>query len=171
MRPWEEADARRLYQLASSPDVGPVAGWRPHSSEADSLRVIKEVFCAPDTFAILLKEENAPCGCINIMNSKNSNIELEEGEGEVGFWLGVAYWGRGLMSEALEEALRYGFEERGLLRLWCAYFEGNERSRRVQEKCGFRLHHTIKDMLWRPMGDVRTMHVCCMERGAWLSSS
>ena len=171
LRPWEEDDAARLYELASSPDVGPIAGWRPHSSAEDSLRVIRKVFCAPDTFAIIAKEEGAPCGCINIMNDDNSNIELDADEGEIGFWLGVPYWGRGYMSEALKEVLRCGFEEKGLSRIWCAYFEGNVRSKRVQEKCGFRLHHTNRDMFWLPLGDVRTMHVCRMEKADWLAAT
>ena len=74
------------------------------------------------------------------------------------------------MPEALAEVLRYGFEERGLLRLWCAYFEGNDRSRRVQEKCCFKFHHTEMDIFWKQTGDTRTMHVCVMERGGWLSA-
>ena len=171
LRPWEETDAERLHELASNPAVGQAAGWPPHSSAEESLRVIREVFSAPDTFAIILKEENAPCGSINIMNSENSNVELAEGEGEIGFWLGAPYWGRGYMTEALAEILRYGFEERGLSRLWCAYFEGSGRSKRVQEKRGFKFHHTERDIFWKLTGDVRTMHVCLLEKGDWLAAS
>ncbi len=170
LRPWQEADAKRLYALASHPSVGSSAGWKPHKSEEDSARVIKEVFSLPDTFAIVLREEMEPCGSINIMNSINSNIELAEGEGEIGFWLGVPYWGKELMPEALTEMTRFGFEEKGLCRLWCAYFEGNERSKKVQERCGFKYHHTNKNMFWKLTGDTRTMHVCVMEKSDWLAA-
>lgn len=42
--------------------------------------------------------------------------------------------------------MRHGFEDLGLALIWCGYFEGNIRSKRVQEKCGFRYHHTAKDV-------------------------
>ena len=44
LRPWEPTDAEELYKNASSPDVGPVAGWMPHKSVDDSLNIIKTVF-------------------------------------------------------------------------------------------------------------------------------
>ena len=47
--------------------------------------------------------------------------------------------------------------ELGLSRLWIGHYDGNERSRRVAEKCGFRYHHTEhgKTSL---LGDIRTEH-------------
>ena len=42
------------------------------------------------------------------------------------------------LPEAVEAMLRRQFQEMGAERVWCAHFPGNERSRRVQEKCGFR---------------------------------
>ena len=43
LRPWQEADAADLYQYAKDPRVGPIAGWQPHTSVEDSLRVIRTV--------------------------------------------------------------------------------------------------------------------------------
>lgn len=45
--------------------------------------------------------------------------------------------------------------------------EGNVKSRRVQEKCGFTYHHTNKDIYWKLMDDIRTEHVSCMTRERW----
>ena len=44
---------------------------------------------------------------------------------------------RGLIPEAVRELMRYGFENLKLNKIWCGYFDGNEKSKRVQEKCGF----------------------------------
>lgn len=44
LRPWCEADAPRLFELASDPQVGPRAGWPPHQSEAESLHIIRSLF-------------------------------------------------------------------------------------------------------------------------------
>lgn len=38
------------------------------------------------------------------------------------------------------------------------YYDGNEKSKRCQEKCGFKFHHTEKNKPCIPMGDVRTEH-------------
>ena len=42
--------------------------------------------------------------------------------------------------------------------------DGNEKSKRVQEKCGFIYHHTNRDIHWKLMDDIRTEHVTCMSR-------
>ncbi len=56
--------------------------------------------------------------------------------------------GYGSYSEAVRELLRRGFEDLNLKTIWCGYFDGNDKSRRVQEKCGFTYHHTENDKVW-----------------------
>ena len=46
--------------------------------------------------------------------------------------------GNGYIPEAVQELLRYGFEDLGLTAIWCGYFDGNDKSKSVSEKCGFR---------------------------------
>jgi RimJ/RimL family protein N-acetyltransferase len=46
------------------------------------------------------------------------------------------------MPEAAGKVLRFGFETLGMNTIWCGYYDGNEKSRRVQEKVGFHYHHT-----------------------------
>ena len=65
-------------------------------------------------------------------------ISEGRGEPEIGYWIARPHWGQGLIPEAVEAMLRRQFQEMGAERVWCAHFPGNERSRRVQEKCGFR---------------------------------
>ena len=55
----------------------------------------------------------------------------------LGFVLSKDYWGRGLMPEAVEAVLGYGFTQLGLRRIWCGHYAGNWRSSRVIGKCGF----------------------------------
>ena len=68
----------------------------------------------------------------------------------------------------MREILRRGFEELSLDTIWCAYFEGNDRSRRVQEKCGFRYQWTTKDVDVPLMHEKRTGHVNLMTKDMWL---
>jgi RimJ/RimL family protein N-acetyltransferase len=62
-----------------------------------------------------------------------SNIGLPEDEGEIGYWIGVPFWGQGLILEAVNELIRYGFEDLKLEKLWCGYYDGNNKSQRVQK--------------------------------------
>ena len=66
--------------------------------------------------------------------------------------------------EAVKELIRYGFEDLGLKRIWYAYFDGNEKSKRVAEKCGFRYHHTNRDLEWKLLNKTVTEHVHVLEK-------
>lgn len=135
LRPWREEDAESLYRWASDPLVGPAAGWPAHTSAEDSRRVIRDIFSAPDTFAVCPRKADAePIGSVGIFPTK---FAAGSGESEIGYWIARPFWGRGLIPEAVRELLRVCFDERGEERVWCAHFEGNEKSKRVIEKCGF----------------------------------
>ena len=58
-------------------------------------------------------------------------------EPEIGYWIGRPLWGQGLIPEAVRELLRYCFEDKDAQRVWCSHYAGNEKSKRVIEKCGF----------------------------------
>jgi ribosomal-protein-alanine N-acetyltransferase len=70
-----------------------------------------------------------------------AGLELGEEElrfgAELGYWLGRAYWGRGLATRVVNGLLRYAFARLRLVRLHAGVLEGNVASARVLEKCGF----------------------------------
>lgn len=51
--------------------------------------------------------------------------------------------------------------------MWCGYFDGNEKSKRCQEKCGFLYHHTERDKLWEVTGEIKTEHFMYMTKERW----
>ena len=59
--------------------------------------------------------------------------------GEVGYWLGEPYWGRGIATEALRAITEYAFATFDLCRLQAGVFEWNPASMRVLEKAGYTL--------------------------------
>ena len=127
LRPWQEADAESLYKYAKDPAVGPIAGWPVHTSVENSREIIKGVLSEPETYAVILKETGEPVGSVGLMLGKQSDKNITENEGEIGYWIGVPYWGQGLIPEAVREMMRYGFEELGLQTLWCGYFDAHGR--------------------------------------------
>lgn len=160
LRPWEEQDASALYQYAKDPKVGPIAGWNPHKDEEDSLNIIRTVLSAPETYAVVLKETGEPVGSVGLAN-------LETDTPEAGYWIGVPYWGQGLIPEAVELLLERCFIELGKTGVWCGYYDHNHKSRRVQEKCGFTYHHTERDKLCAITGDIHDEHFSYLSRQDW----
>jgi RimJ/RimL family protein N-acetyltransferase len=167
LRPWDESDAAVLYQIAKNPAVGPSAGWPVHKDEEDSRNIIRLVLSAENCFAIVWKETMQVIGAIELMNTERSNLETTEFEGEVGYWLGQEFWGRGFMPEALEEILRYAFEDKKLTDVWAGYFDGNEKSKRVLDKCGFRYQYTKEKMYWKLTDQYLTEHILLIKRNDW----
>lgn len=167
LRPWQESDAESLYKYARDPAVGPIAGWPPHTSVEDSLNVIRTVFAAPETYAMVLKETSEPVGSAGIMFGNGlHSAEMRENEAEIGYWIGRPHWGQGLTPEAVRRLLQRCFEELGTEAVWCGYYDGNTQSRRVMEKCGFRFHHTEEGKT-SPLGDVRTEHFMRLTKEEW----
>lgn len=171
LRPWREDDAASLYEYAKDPRVGPVAGWPVHTDVAFSRAAIRDYLSAEGIFAVTLKETDAAIGSIGFLFGEASNFEIADHEGEIGYWIGVPFWGRGLIPEAMREVVRHGFEDLALTTIWCGYFDENTKSRRVQEKCGFRYHHTETDKKIALVDAVQTEHVTCMTKEQWLRRS
>lgn len=171
LRPWEEEDAEELYRYAKDPRVGPAAGWPPHSSVENSREIIRGVLSEPETYAVVSKESKKPIGSAGLMIGSQSNLGISDEEGEIGYWIGVPYWGQGLIPETVQELIRYGFEELHLTTIWCAYFDGNEKSRRVQEKCGFLYHHTNENVWWSLTNERKTEHVSCLPYDRWAAEN
>ena len=167
LRPWIVADAEALYTYASVPHIGPAAGWMPHTSVAESERVIRTLFSAPDTYAVTLRGDDRPIGCVNLLTGTNSNLPLEENEAEVGYWIGAPFQGRGLIPEAVEALMTHAFADLGLAMLWCGHFDGNLASERVQAKCGFRHRRTETNRYVAPIDAFRTVHISSISRQEW----
>lgn len=169
LRPWRESDAGILFKYAKDERVGTVAGWPPHRSEEESLDVIRNIFSQDGVFAITLNGEDEAIGCVGVICGAKSNFPLPDSEGEISYWLGVPHWGVGIVPEAVKEIIGYAFGELGLKALWCGYFDGNEQSRKVQEKCGFVYHHTSPEVYCCATDRYKTEHVTCLTYEDWMS--
>ncbi len=164
LRPWRESDAVSLFRYASDPDIGPIAGWLPHASVDDSLEIIRTVFASPEIYAVVLKNSHELVGSCGIMFSDSlHSADMKQGEAEIGYWIGKPYWGQGMIPEAVKALLSRCFNKLRLDAVWCGYYEGNDKSKRVCEKSGFKYHHTNPDIV-SPLGDKRTEHFYVMTK-------
>ncbi len=167
LRPWKETDAEKLYEYAKDPRVGPIAGWPVHTSIENSRQIIREVLSADETYAVTVKNDDTAIGSIGLLIGDRSNLDIPADEAEIGYWIGVPFWGRGFIPEGVCGLMRYVFDELELAALWCGYFDGNEKSKRVNEKCGFRFHHTEYNKAWPLIKAVKTQHITCITKNEW----
>ncbi len=103
-------------------------------------------------FAIVLDKPDLLIGSMGI------SIDNKLNEGEIGFWIGVDYWGNGYCTEAARSVIHYGFTKRKLYRIFAFHFTGNDSSGKVLEKIGMKIEGITKDEYWH-MGELKdTVH-------------
>ncbi len=139
LRPWRQEDLDDFYEYASVDGVGQMAGFVPHKNKEESQSILNRFIENKKTFA--LEYRGKVIGSLGIERYNEQRFpELQEKKGrELGFVLSKDFWGKGLMPEAVQEVIRYLFEDMGLDFITCSHFLSNSRSARVQQKCGF--HH------------------------------
>jgi len=148
LRGWTRADLADLHAYASVEGVYEKSGATRHKTKADSLQNLLK-FIDPrqggkGTFAL---EHNATViGSLSLKKYKEWAVPEYEMFRcrELGFVLAKDYWGRGLMTEAVQEVIRYVFHEVEIDALFCSAFMDNIQSLRVQEKCGFKFDKQIE---------------------------
>ena len=139
LRPWRMEDLPDLNEYASVPGVGEMAGWSAHKSMEESEAILKLFIEEKKTLALELKESGKVIGSVGLEKAIYEDFRRIFKRGrEVGYVLSKAYWGRGLMPEAVKAVMAYCFDTLGYDFLTCSHFLSNTQSRRVIEKCGFR---------------------------------
>ena len=144
LRPWRESDLHDFYEYASVDGVGQMAGWNPHRNVEESKTILSHFIEGKHVFA--LEHNGKVVGSLGIEQYCEENYpELDTLQGrEIGYVLSKAYWGQGLMAEAVKAVIAYLFDEVGLDFIIVGHFDWNGQSRRVIEKCGFQYIKTTK---------------------------
>lgn len=141
LRKWRKKDAADLYEYAKNPNVGPAAGWKPHSSLRESRYIIANVYRQNMSWAIVCKKTEKVIGSI-VLNEDRFRPDVNSME--LGYSLSEDFWGKGIMTEAAKRIVRYAFEALDLDVLMIKAGEDNIRSLRVIEKCGFTYEGTLR---------------------------
>ncbi len=143
LRPWRIEDLDDFHEYARVDGVGQMAGWLPHENKETSLNILNSFIEGKKTFA--LEHNGKVIGSLGIEKYKEAHApEYDALQGrEIGYVLSKDYWGQGLMPEAVQEVIRYLFEEEQLDVIFCGFFKRNNQSSRVQEKCGFSFYKEV----------------------------
>ena len=140
LREFKPSDVNDLFEYASVPGVGEMAGWPHHPNIEESKYRVNKFINEKHTFAIVCKENNKVIGSLGIekygLEDKLSEFFDYQGR-EIGYVLSKDYWGKGLMPEAVNLVKDYLFNVLNYDFLLCGHYDKNNQSKRVQEKCGF----------------------------------
>lgn len=146
LRSWEKSDLQDMFEYASVPGVGEMAGWNHHKSIEESEKILNMFIKEKKTLAIFHKESGKVIGSLGIeMLGPLEEVPPSFKGREIGYVLHKEYWGKGLMPEAVRAVMDYCFTELKYEFLTCAHYTRNMQSKRVIEKCGFQFLKDIEN--------------------------
>jgi RimJ/RimL family protein N-acetyltransferase len=93
----------------------------------------------PETFFAIVVDREAVGGIGFVLQS-----DVDRMSAEIGYWLGEALWGRGIVTDALGAVTRHAIEQHRLTRLFALPFASNTASCRVLEKAGYVLEARLR---------------------------
>ncbi len=143
LRPWRVEDAASLVRHAD--DVRVAAHLRdefpsPYTS-ADAEAWIARASAQDPVFDFAIEVDGAAVGGIGLVLGED-----EHGyNGEIGYWLGYDYWGRGIATEAVLAVTFYGMQQFDMQHLFGLVFADNPASERVLEKSGYMLQGKLPE--------------------------
>ena len=148
LRRFTAEDAEAMYRnWASDPEVTEFLTWPPHRSPEITRMLLEDWVSRYEEggyfqWAIELKELGEVIGSI-------AAVKLNEATeaADIGYCMGRAWWGRGIMPEALGAVMDYLFDEVGLNRIAACHDALNPKSGRVMDKAGMKL-----EGVWRQAG-------------------
>ena len=134
LREWTASDVPELVPLIGAREVAETTLRIPHPYQEEHAR--KFIASLPNEnelrLAIRLRSDGRLVGGIGL------HPQVEHQRAELGYWIGVSFWGNGYATEAARELVRYGFETLKLNRIFAGHFEGNPGSRAILLKLGMR---------------------------------
>jgi ribosomal-protein-alanine N-acetyltransferase len=145
LRPWQLDDAKALVAQANDRRISQnLRDAFPHpytADDADRWLAVANKFDPPRNFAIVV--DGDPAGGIGLVLKE----DVYHRTAEIGYWLGEAYWGRGIATSAVRAMVDYAFAKFDLRRLYAGVFGWNSASARVLEKAGFTFEARLRQAI------------------------
>jgi len=169
LRPFVSTDAAEIQRLCGAREIAYNTLLIPHpypDGAAEAwIATHERSFESGEAFnyAITLRENGALAGGIGL------RIAREADRAEIGYWIGVPYWGRGIATEAGKAVVDYAFESLGMNRVHAEHFSRNPASGRVLQKIGMRHEGTLRQ-LYKKWGEYVDCEAYAILRTDWLAT-
>ena len=159
LRPFKDGDAEDVLALMSDDYICKKAGIRPFKTLDEA-----KDFMANWAFEAYAMTEKGGDKVIGIIQMPCFWMTSTVG---LGYWLAGEYCGRGYMTEAIEAVKEMLFDENWWVDQLLLYvYVGNEASRNVALKCGFRPNYeSYKESVYNPYGTVESEECFTITRG------
>ena len=143
LRPWRSEDEASLVQHANNRTIWlNVRDRFPHPYTANDAKLWIKIANRDTTMLNLAMEvDQQAVGGLGIVFKD----DVYRHTAEIGYWLGEAYWNRGLTSRAVASLSEYVFEHYDIVRLYAGIFEYNTASARVLEKAGYTFEARLRN--------------------------
>ncbi len=145
LRKWELSDAAALTAVISNKKVQDnLRDGIPYPyTERDGIDFITAMRSADEneTFAFAITADGKVIGSIGVFRQGN----IHRRTAELGYYIAEAYWGKGLMTEAVRQICAHVFEKSDIIRIYAEPFACNAASCRVLEKAGFQYEGTLRN--------------------------
>jgi ribosomal-protein-alanine N-acetyltransferase len=132
LRTYSDSDIPELVPLIGASEVAATTLQIPHPYTEVHAREFLESASNDLRLAIVLKDTGRLCGGIGL------HPHEQHRRAELGYWIGVPYWGNGYATEAAQAVVRYGFENMQLQRIFASHFKENMASGNVLRKIGMK---------------------------------
>ncbi|WP_175989252.1 GNAT family N-acetyltransferase [Bacillus sp. Marseille-Q1617] len=144
LRPFTKSDAPDIQKLASNKEVAGIIGLpQPYLLQhaIDWIDIQPALFENGTEYplAITLKETDELIGTITL------RVDKKNQKGELGYWIGQPYWGRGLATEAVKKMMNFGIEDLGLNKIFASALSKNTGSIAVLQKAGLKREGVLKE--------------------------
>lgn len=144
LREWRMEDKDRLAETLNNKHIlDNLRDGLPYPYTAKDAQEFIAAMLAADktqTIAFAIAAQDGVIGSISV--SRCANVHYRTGE--LGYYLGEAYWGKGFATSAVRQICAYVFEHTDILRIFAEPFAYNAASCRVLEKAGFQLEGTMR---------------------------
>ena len=167
------ATARLVLRAPRRSDVNAIATLVNDRRIAANTARIPHPYAIEDAeqfIAAVNKREGEACFAITLdgMPIGICSVDLREDGPELGYWLGVAYWGRGFATEAVRALIDHAFGDLEHEALISGARVNNPASRRVLEKCGFQWTGVRLSRI-RAINSAAPIDRFRLDRGLWTS--
>lgn len=168
LRRYEISDAEMMYEnWACDARVTKFLTWEPHKS-ADASRALLEMWCEDyfklDNYNWVIIFKGQAIGSITVVRHNNRDEFAE-----IGYCLGYDYWGKGIMTEAVQAVIDFLFREVGFNRISIEHAAKNPGSGKVAQKCGMKLEGTKREYFKAQSGEFLDINEYSILRSEYLA--